>query len=384
MRLLLVVIGQSNEVGAGALLSSVPAEHLRHAATIRVMDSTDALVAPSESLHAGIDPYLATHATEGLGNCLVMANDIQDAYPELDIVIVPCALSGSALSLEWEVAPSLGARVTYTVNRLLTIVQPDDVVMVSYGQGESEALNETHADAWGTYSSALKDHIEAEIGRETWWIYSLLHEPGPGYDYWSNVLAAQATWEATDRIPVARPASSALHIGATNQIAHGHAKGTAAVTLLASLIGGLVSKANTFENALLELVFKNTDFENIGDAGGLLGSVTPGSLYVSLHTSDPGEAGTQETNECAYGDYARVAVARSGAGWVVTGNSVSPAADVEFPEAASGSETATHWAVGSATSGAGILLYKGALSPVIEVNEGVVPIVVSTSTITED
>jgi len=73
-----------------------------------------------------------------------------------------------------------------------------------------------------------------------------------------------------------------------------------------------MSKSNACENGLLLLMFNNTDFANIGDAGGLQNSATAGSLYISLHTSDPGEAGSQTTNEANYTSYARVAVARSG------------------------------------------------------------------------
>jgi hypothetical protein len=145
-----------------------------------------------------------------------------------------------------------------------------------------------------------------------------------------------------------------------------------------------MSKGNTFENDLLLLIFNNTNAADIGDATGLRGSTTAGSLHVSLHTADPGEAGNQTTSECAYGSYARVAVARSGAGWTVTGNSVSPAADITFPARTSGTETATHFAVGTAASGTGKILYKGTLTPNISIGAGVTPVVDSTSTITED
>lgn len=67
----------------------------------------------------------------------------------------------------------------------------------------------------------------------------------------------------------------------------------------------------------LKLIFQNAAWTNIGDAGGLLPSATAGSLYVSLHTGDPGSGGDQSTNECAYTSYARVAVARSAGGWTV-------------------------------------------------------------------
>lgn len=40
-----------------------------------------------------------------------------------------------------------------------------------------------------------------------------------------------------------------------------------------------MSKGNTFENDLLLLIFNNTDAALIGDATGLRGSSTAGSLY---------------------------------------------------------------------------------------------------------
>lgn len=51
-----------------------------------------------------------------------------------------------------------------------------------------------------------------------------------------------------------------------------------------------MSKSNTFENDLLQLIFNNVDIADIGDAGGLQNSATAGSLYIALHTGDPGEA----------------------------------------------------------------------------------------------
>lgn len=134
-----------------------------------------------------------------------------------------------------------------------------------------------------------------------------------------------------------------------------------------------MSKSNAWETALLNLVFNNTDAANIGDATGLRGSSTAGSLYVSLHTGDPGEAGNQTTNECAYTSYARVAVARSGAGWTVSGNAVTNAALVQFPQCTGGSETATYFGIGTASSLTGVLLYKGALSASLAISSGIQP-----------
>ena len=146
-----------------------------------------------------------------------------------------------------------------------------------------------------------------------------------------------------------------------------------------------MSKSNTFENDLMLLVFNNTSIANIGDAGGLLASVAAGSLYASLHTADPGEAGTAITSETAYTGYARIAIARSGAGFVVTGNSVSPAANVDFGECtAAAGVPITHFGIVNTASGAGKLLYSGTVTPNITMAVGVIPRLKTTSTITED
>lgn len=134
-----------------------------------------------------------------------------------------------------------------------------------------------------------------------------------------------------------------------------------------------MSKGNTFENDLLLLIFNNTDIANVGDATGLQGSTVAGSLYVSLHTSDPGEAGDQTTNEATYTSYARVAVARTSGGWTVATNTADNTAAVDFPEATGGSETITHFAVGTSSSGAGKLMYSGALTASLAVSNGITP-----------
>lgn len=146
-----------------------------------------------------------------------------------------------------------------------------------------------------------------------------------------------------------------------------------------------MSKSNTFENDLLLNIFNNTAIADIGDAVGLRGSTTAGSLYWSLHTGDPGEAGTAITSEAAYTGYARVAAARSGAGFTVTSGSVSPPANVDFGECtASAGGPITHFGIVNTPSGAGKLLYKGTMTPNVTMAIGVLPRLKSTSTITED
>lgn len=123
-----------------------------------------------------------------------------------------------------------------------------------------------------------------------------------------------------------------------------------------------MSKSNAMENGMLLLFFNNTDFANIGDAGGLQNSAAAGSFYVSLHTADPGEAGTQATSEATYTGYARVAVARSAGGWTVATNTVTNTAAITFGPCTAGSNTILYWGVGTDLAGAGTLLYSNTLS----------------------
>jgi len=142
-----------------------------------------------------------------------------------------------------------------------------------------------------------------------------------------------------------------------------------------------MSLGNTFENDLLKLIFNATAIANIADNAG---SSPLTALQMSLHTADPGEAGSQTTSEAAYTSYARVAVNRNSGGWTVSTNTVVPAANIDFPSATGGSETETFMGIGTASSGAGKLLISGAITPTIPVTSGTTPRLTPSTTITID
>lgn len=142
-----------------------------------------------------------------------------------------------------------------------------------------------------------------------------------------------------------------------------------------------MSKTNAFETDLLELLFNGTAIADIAEND----TTSPATnFHATLHTGDPGEAGTMQTNEAAYTSYARVAVARTSGGWTVSGNQAVPAAEIVFPQATGGSETETHFGVGVGASGAGYLMYKGTVTPNIVVSNGVTPRLTTASAIAED
>lgn len=134
-----------------------------------------------------------------------------------------------------------------------------------------------------------------------------------------------------------------------------------------------MSMTNAAEANLLNLLFLNIDWANIGDAAGLQNSATAGSFHISLHTADPGEAGDQTTNETAYTSYARVAVARTGGGWTLTSQTISNTALVQFPQCTGGTSTVTHFGIGTDASAAGNLLLKGALTSSLSISNGIQP-----------
>lgn len=143
-----------------------------------------------------------------------------------------------------------------------------------------------------------------------------------------------------------------------------------------------MSKGNTFENDWMKLIFTATAIANIADNAA---SAPLTNLYISLHTADPGEAGDQTTSEANYTSYARVAVARTAGGFTVSNNQAVNAAAVTFPQCTGGSSTVTYFAVGTASSGAGKILYSGALTAQLAVSNGITPsFAIGALVVTED
>ncbi len=142
-----------------------------------------------------------------------------------------------------------------------------------------------------------------------------------------------------------------------------------------------MAKGLIFSGDLAALIFNATSIANLA----INATSSPlTSLFVSLHTANPGASGNQTTSECAYTGYARQPVTRSSAGFTCTANVVTPANPVFFPLCTAGSETATYFAIGTALSGAGVLLYSGTVTPNIAIAVSVQPILTTASTVTEE
>jgi len=127
-------------------------------------------------------------------------------------------------------------------------------------------------------------------------------------------------------------------------------------------------KGTAYATDYLKTVFNNNN------TGGLLVGGADANLYVSLHTADP-SGGNQNTNEVAYTGYARVAVTRANnSGWTVAGNNAVNAANITFPQATGGNNTAAFFGIGENNTGTGgLLFYSGALTANLTIVNGITP-----------
>jgi hypothetical protein len=136
----------------------------------------------------------------------------------------------------------------------------------------------------------------------------------------------------------------------------------------------MASLVDDLENKLLLHWFNNTAIANWGDATGLPASATAGSTQIALSTSALTDASTLLTaTEVAYTGYARPTQARSGAGWTVSGATVSNAALIQFGEmTAGGPDTVVHMGMGFIATGDVLRMHQDLTADLV-INNGVNP-----------
>ena len=130
-------------------------------------------------------------------------------------------------------------------------------------------------------------------------------------------------------------------------------------------------KSTSASNSILALIFNATTWADIAENDT---SSPATNLYLSLHTADPGVGGSQTTNETSYTNYARIAIARTTGGWdAPSGGATANAALAQFAQCGASGATLTHVAIGTGSSGAGLVLYAGALTSSLAVANGIQP-----------
>lgn len=123
-----------------------------------------------------------------------------------------------------------------------------------------------------------------------------------------------------------------------------------------------MSFSNTVETDVLAYVFNQT----------VPGWAAQANFWFAAHTADPGEAGTAVTSEAAYGSYARVPVVKA-TGLTVSGDQVSNANLVQFPQSTVGGSAITHITLVTTASGAGTIIARAICAAAIPTSIGVQP-----------
>lgn len=133
-----------------------------------------------------------------------------------------------------------------------------------------------------------------------------------------------------------------------------------------------MSATNLWEDDLLDLMFTNDDAPNMGDAGGLLQSASPGSMTIALHTGNAiDDTSTVQTQAVAgYTGYSNQTVVRSTSGWTVGTGSATNDAIISFGTSSDGPETETDVSLGGF---AGVMQIFSPLDAPLIVNNGVTP-----------
>lgn len=129
-------------------------------------------------------------------------------------------------------------------------------------------------------------------------------------------------------------------------------------------------KSTSTCNSLVNLLYRATAFANVADNA----AASPfTNVYVALYTASPGTGNDLTTNETAYTNYARQAVARS-TGWdAASGGATANSATISFPQCGVTGATLTDVATGTAVSGAGTKWHYGSLNSSLAVSSGITP-----------
>lgn len=116
-----------------------------------------------------------------------------------------------------------------------------------------------------------------------------------------------------------------------------------------------------------------TDILRVILAGEDIWPVEPNEpYYLALHVGNPGDNGTQATNEAAYTGYKRIGVLRSSDSWVLKNGRGSNCNRLSFPKAES-EERITHISLGAEQSGPGYLVGTSQLPKPLLLSPGIIP-----------
>lgn len=120
-------------------------------------------------------------------------------------------------------------------------------------------------------------------------------------------------------------------------------------------------------NNILALIYNATPWANIADNAA---SAPITNVYMALATASYSAASNMGSNETAYTNYVRQAIARSVAGWTApSGGATSNAAAIEYPQCGVTGATITSASTGKASGASDVFHYGDLNSPIAVSNQ---------------
>ncbi|MAW80537.1 MAG: hypothetical protein CMI63_09880 [Parvularcula sp.] len=197
--LVVVLAGQSNMVSRGKLDNAFRDQVLRSSGISYVWGLERRPIADFVS-RSGLDdpwPRKAGNYTQGVGVSFALA--LRSMGVKQDIVLVPCAVSGSSI-VEWVSEPS-GATTEGLYERCLGNVEAarqfGEVRALLFYQGERDARDDIRARSWGKLFRTVIGAFRADLDNSALPVFVVpLPELGASlndrYPFWSDVQKMQA------------------------------------------------------------------------------------------------------------------------------------------------------------------------------------------------
>ncbi len=99
----------------------------------------------------------------------------------------------------------------------------------------------------------------------------------------------------------------------------------------------------------------------------------PDALWCSLHFRDPARNDKQGEGEAGHAGYKRISLPRTPRTWVIADGEAVLREKQDFDECTAGARAYTHFGIGTKSSGAGQMLYTGALLQPLKIYAGRLP-----------
>jgi hypothetical protein len=191
-RWIFLLAGQSNMSGRASLTGLPAFEHADRVKAFSNAWSWQGGAEPVDSPFGQVDT-VSLDIDAGVGPSMAFADALADAYPEIEVGLVPCAFGGSTLNA-WGRNLSRSSLYGSMIARAQEAAKHGVIKGVIFYQGENDADTLDHAETWAARCYDLIDDIRSDLAIPALpFIVTVLGpDPGhPSFPYHAEVQASQ-------------------------------------------------------------------------------------------------------------------------------------------------------------------------------------------------